>query len=96
MHGLGMVRRRWPGFFLGGAPGLGAEVTDQAFKPACAAAGLGHASGVQVSMNSNRKLVNGFRVKSFFDWAFVMLSFLVFLALEGAMVYAFFVFMNKL
>jgi cytochrome c oxidase subunit IV len=47
-------------------------------------------------MNSNRKLVDGFRIKGFLDWAFVMLSFLVFLALEGAMVYAFFVFVNKL
>jgi hypothetical protein len=47
-------------------------------------------------MNSNRKLINGFRMRGIFDWVFVMLSFLVFLVLEGAMVYAFFVFVNKL
>lgn len=46
-------------------------------------------------MKSNRKLVNGFRIKGLLDWTFVTLSFLVFLALEAAMVYAFFVFMNK-
>jgi hypothetical protein len=47
-------------------------------------------------MSSNRKLVNGFRARSFVDWLFATLSFLVFLALEGALLYAYFVFVNHL
>jgi hypothetical protein len=47
-------------------------------------------------MSSNRKLVNGFRVRSFVDWLFAILSFVVFLALEGALLYAYFTFMNHL
>ena len=59
-------------------------------------AGLGHALEREVFMNSNRQLVKGFRIKGFLDWAFVALSFLLFLVLEGALVYAFFVFIDRL
>lgn len=47
-------------------------------------------------MNSTRKLGSGFRIKSFFDWMFAVVSFLIFLALEGALLYAYFVYMHKL
>jgi hypothetical protein len=49
----------------------------------------------QLSMDSYAKPVKGSRVRGFLDFAFVALSFLVFLALEGALVYAFFVFINQ-
>jgi hypothetical protein len=49
-----------------------------------------------VAMNSTRKLGSGFRIKSFFDWLFAVVSFLIFLALEGALLYVYFVYMSKL
>jgi hypothetical protein len=47
-------------------------------------------------MSSNRKLVDGFRARSFVDWLFAVVSFLLFLALEGALLYAYFTFVNHL
>jgi hypothetical protein len=46
-------------------------------------------------MDSYAKPAKGSRIRGFLDFAFVALSFLVFLALEGALVYAFFVYINR-
>jgi hypothetical protein len=46
-------------------------------------------------MDSYAKPAKGSRIRGFLDLAFVALSFLVFLALEGALVYAFFVYINR-
>jgi len=40
------------------------------------------------------KLLNGWQIKGWLDWLFTILSFLAFLALEGALLYAYYIFLN--
>jgi hypothetical protein len=42
-------------------------------------------------VNANRKAVDGWQIKNWVDWSFAVVSFLAFLALEGAIVYSYFV-----
>jgi len=57
---------------------------------------LGISSALRQVVNAKKKWVQGWRLKSWFDWCFAILSFVVFLLLEAALIYSYFVFVHVL
>jgi hypothetical protein len=47
-------------------------------------------------VNAKKRRVQGWRLKSWFDWCFAILSFAVFILLEAALIYSYFVFVRVL
>jgi hypothetical protein len=45
--------------------------------------------------SAKQKAVNGFQIRGAWDWVFTIVSFLLFVALEGALLYAYFTFLNS-
>lgn len=45
---------------------------------------------------SRQKLINGWQIRSRFDWFFMAISFVIFLGLEAALLYAYFSWLNHL
>ena len=47
-------------------------------------------------MKQSKKLIDGWQIKTRFDWFFSGASFVVFLCLEGALLYAYFSWLAEL
>ncbi len=47
-------------------------------------------------VKEKKKWIEGWRIKNFFDICFAILSFIVFLLLEAALIYSYFVFIRLL
>ena len=45
-------------------------------------------------VNGKSKWIDGWKVKNWFDWCFAVSSFIVFLVLEGAIIYSYFTLLN--
>ena len=43
---------------------------------------------------SEERVAPNWRMRSWFDWLFALASFLVFICLEGALLYAYYTFLN--
>ena len=48
------------------------------------------------NVKEKKKWIEGWRIKNFFDICFAILSFVVFLLLEAALIYSYFVFIRLL
>ena len=48
------------------------------------------------AVKEKKKWIEGWRIKNFFDICFAILSFVVFLLLEAALIYSYFVFIRLL
>lgn len=48
----------------------------------------------QPCVNAKRKWIDGWQIKSWLDWGFALVSFVVFLALESAIIYSYFILLN--
>lgn len=46
-------------------------------------------------MKRTKKYIDGWQIRNVFDWLFTATSFLVFLALEGALLYSYFHWLNN-
>ncbi len=45
-------------------------------------------------MHPSGKIINGWQIKGWFDWAFTVASFVAFVCLEAALLYAYYTFLN--
>jgi len=45
-------------------------------------------------VNAEKKIIDGWKIKSLLDWWFATASFMVFITLESAMIYSYFVFLH--
>ena len=55
-----------------------------------------HPTAPTTDVKAKKKWIEGWRVKNFFDFCFAILSFVVFLLLEAALIYSYFVFIRLL
>jgi len=55
---------------------------------------IGIFSAASIVVKSEKKWVQGWRVKGWFDWIFALLTFLVFVLLEAALIYSYLVFVR--
>ena len=46
-------------------------------------------------MKKKTKLIDGWKIKNWLDWLIAMVSFVLFLLLEGAIIYSYFVFLRQ-
>jgi hypothetical protein len=46
------------------------------------------------SVNAKSKWIDGWKVRNWFDWCFAVTSFIVFLVLEGVIIYSYFTLLN--
>jgi len=45
-------------------------------------------------VNAKSRWIDGWKVRNWFDWCFAVTSFLVFLGLEGVIIYSYFTLLN--
>jgi len=61
-------------------------------------AGRNHSLAFRVlrrkTVNAQKKIIDGWKIRSLLDWWFATASFMVFVTLESAMIYSYFVFLH--